>query len=63
MRLLIWIIILAGIVYGGKWLYDNGYVDEYMQKVKSSSFSESFDNTVKRTSDFVTDKAIKENNY
>ena len=63
MRLLIWIIILAGIVYGGKWLYDNGYVDEYIQKFKSSSFSESFGNTVKRTSDFVTDKAVKETNY
>ena len=51
MRLLFWLIVLAGIAYGGNYLYEMGYFD---------SFLTSFDDTVSRTSDFVTDKAIKE---
>ncbi len=54
MKTLTWLVILAGLVLGGKWLYDNGYLD---------SFMESFGNTVQRTSDFATDKAVKEANY
>ncbi len=54
MKTLTWLVILAGLVFGGKWLYDNGYLD---------SFMESFGNTVQRTSDFATDKAVKEANY
>ena len=52
--LLIWVVILAGLNYGGKYLYDNGYMDDFLQSV---------DNTVERTSDFATDKAVKEANY
>ena len=48
------IIVLAALAYGGKWLYDNHYFD---------SFQESFNNTVERTSDFATDKAVKEANF
>ena len=51
MRLFMWLVVLAGIVYGINYLYEDGYFD---------SFLSSFDNTVSRTSDFVTDKAVKE---
>lgn len=54
MKFLVWILILAGLFYGGKFLYDNGYVDSFLQ---------SFNNTVERTADFATDKAVKEANY
>lgn len=54
MKGLVLILILAGLIAGGKYLYDNGYLD---------SFMESFGNTVQRTSDFATDKAVKEANY
>lgn len=54
MKALILIAILAGLAYGGKYLYDNGYLDSFMQ---------SFDNTVHRTSDFAADKAVIEANY
>ena len=54
MKKLMWLFILASLVYGANYLYQSGYFD---------SFLESFDNTVTRTSDFATDKAIKEANY
>lgn len=54
MKMIAWIVVLAGLAYGGKYLYDNGYFD---------SFLESFGNTVERTSDFATDKAVKEANF
>ena len=38
----------------GDWLYDNGYVE---------GFTNSVNNTVQRTSDFATDKAVKEANF
>ncbi|MBQ9235325.1 MAG: hypothetical protein IJ184_02535 [Alphaproteobacteria bacterium] len=63
MKAVIWLVILAGIAWGGKWLYDNGYVDEARRKFDKSSFSESLNNTVQRTADFATDKAVKEADY
>ncbi len=48
------LLILAALAYGGKWLYDNGYVE---------GFTNSVNNTVQRTSDFATDKAVKEANF
>lgn len=54
MKALVLIVILAGLAYGGKYLYDNGYLDNFLTSV---------DNTVQRTSDFATDKAVKEANY
>lgn len=63
MKPIIWLIISAAAIYGGKWLYDNGYVDEAIQKFKSSSLSESIQNTTQRTKDFATDKAVKEANF
>lgn len=54
MKTLVYLVILAGLAYGGKYLYDQGYFD---------SFMESFSNTAERTGDFVTDKAVKEANY
>ncbi len=48
------LVILAALAYGGKWLYDNHYFDSVMT---------SFNNTVQRTSDFATDKAVKEANF
>lgn len=63
MKLVAWLIVLSGVLYGGKWLYDNGYLNEYMQKFKESSLSESINNTTQRTKDFATDKAVKETNF
>ncbi len=63
MKAIIWLAILAAAVYGGKWLYDKGYVDEAMQKFKDSSLSESIQNTTQRTKDFATDKAVKEADF
>lgn len=54
MKGLMIIIVLAALAYGGKWLYDNQYF---------SSFNSAFDNTMQRTSDYVTDKAVKEANF
>jgi hypothetical protein len=34
-----------------------------VQKYENSSFNESMNNTINRTSDFVTDKAVKEANF
>lgn len=48
------LVILAALAYGGKWLYDNHHFD---------SVIDSFNNTVRRTSDFATDKAVKEANF
>ena len=49
-----WLIVLAGLAYGGKYLYDMGYFDSVIG---------SFDHTVANTSDFVTDKAVKEADF
>lgn len=54
MKAFVILVILAGLAYGGKYLYDNHYFD---------SFLESVDNTTRRTSDFATDKAVKEANF
>lgn len=54
MKTLVYLVILAGLAYGGKYLYDQGYFDSFMK---------SFSNTAERTGDFVTDKAVKETNY
>ena len=54
MKKLLWLLILAGLAYGGYYLYESGYFDSFLQ---------SFDNTVTRTADFATDKAVKEANY
>ena len=51
MRTFMWLVVLAAIAYGINYLYELGYFD---------SFLTSFNNTVSRTSDFVTDKAVKE---
>lgn len=63
MKFLLLLAILAGIFFGGKWLYENGYISAAQQKIANSSFSESLNNTVQRTKDFATDKAIKEADY
>ena len=54
MKTLVYLVILAGLAYGGKYLYDQGYFD---------SFMESFSRTTERTENFVTDKAVKEANF
>lgn len=45
------LVVLAGLAYGGKYLYDNHYFDSFLQSVE---------NTTERTSDFATDKAVKD---
>lgn len=45
---------MVGLYFGGKFLYDNGYIDSFML---------SFNNTVERTKDFATDKAVKEADF
>lgn len=54
MKGLMILIVLAGLAYGGKWMYDNHYFDSFLGSVN---------NTVQRTGDFATDKAVKEANY
>lgn len=54
MKLVVTLVILAGLAYGGKYLYDQGYFDSFLQSVES---------TTERTVDFATDKAVKEANY
>ena len=54
MKLILWALVIAGLAYGGKYLYDNGYFDDLSQSVN---------NTVQRTADFATDKAVKEANF
>jgi len=54
MKTFIILLILVGLGYGGKYLYDNGYFDSFMNSVER---------TTERTADFATDKAIKEANY
>lgn len=49
MKTFVILLILAGLAFGGKHLYDNGYFDSFLQSV---------DNTSQRTGDFVTDKAV-----
>lgn len=54
MKLITWIIILVALVYGGNYLYQQGYFNSFLNSV---------DNTVQRTSDFVTDKAVNEADF
>lgn len=54
MKGLVILAVLAGLAYGGMWLYENHYFDSFLGAV---------DNTVQRTSDFATDKAVNEANY
>lgn len=54
MKVITYLLLLAALIYGGMWLYNNGYF---------TGFGTAFDNTVQRTSDFATDKAVKEANY
>lgn len=54
MKLITWLVVLGAIAYGVNYLYEIGYFDSFLQ---------SFDNTVERTSDFVTDKAVKEADF
>ena len=54
MRLFLWLIVLIGLAYGGNYLYKHGYFDSFLTSV---------DNTVTRTSDFATDKAVKEADF
>ncbi len=54
MKAVLTLVILVGLAYGGKYLYDNHYFD---------SFLNSFSNTTQRTTDFATDKAVKEANF
>lgn len=51
MKALVILIILAGLGYGGMWLYENHYLDSFLSSVN---------NTTQRTSDFATDKAVKD---
>ena len=51
MKALVYLIILAALGYGIFYLYENHYLDSFLQ---------SFNNTTERTTDFVTDKAVKE---
>ncbi len=48
------LVVLAGLAYGGKYLYDNHYFDSFLQSVEK---------TTERTSDFATDKAVKEADF
>ncbi len=54
MKGLVILVLLCGLAYGGKWLYDNHYLD---------SILESVNNTASRTADFATDKAVKDTNF
>lgn len=54
MKAITLLIILGGLAYGGKWMYDNGYFD---------SITESFNNTVSRTESFVNDDAVNNTNF
>lgn len=47
MKTILYLIILAALAYGGKYYYDN-----YL--------SASVNNTISRTTDFATDKAVKD---
>ncbi len=48
------LVILAALGYGCFYLYQNHYFDSFLSSV---------DSTIERTSDFATDKAVKEANY
>lgn len=54
MKALVIIAVLAGAVFGGKYLYDNHYFDELLSSVSR---------TTERTADFATDKAVKEADF
>jgi len=47
MKVIFYLIVLAALAYGGKYYYDN-----YL--------ATSVSNTISRTSDFATDKAVRE---
>lgn len=47
MKVIFYLIVLAALAYGGKYYYDN-----YL--------STSVNNTISRTSDFATDRAVRE---
>lgn len=53
MKIVVVLAILAGLAYGGKYLYDNHYFDEFLSSVSR---------TTERTADFATDKAVRETN-
>lgn len=48
------LLILGALAYGIYYLYGQGYFD---------SFTNSVDETVERTSDFITDKAVNEADF
>lgn len=54
MKLITWLVTLAALAYGCHYLYQQGYFNSFLSSV---------DNTVQRTSDFATDKAVKEANF
>lgn len=54
MKGIVYLLVLAALVYGGMWLYNNNYF---------AGFGDAVNNTVQRTSDFATDKAVQEANY
>ena len=54
MKGITFLLILAALAYGGYWMYNNHYFD---------GFNSALENTVERTSDFATDKAVNETNY
>lgn len=53
MKAFVIIAVLLGLAYGGKYLYDNHYFDEFLSSVNR---------TTERTADFATDKAVRETN-
>ena len=63
MKIVTWLVVLAALGMGGKWLYDNGYFAKWQEQFNNSSFKHSMDNTVQRTEDFATDKAVKEADF
>jgi len=54
MKFFVWFITLIALGYGLHGLYQQGYFDSFLTSV---------DNTTKRTTDFVTDRAVKEANF
>ncbi len=54
MKGLVILVLLGGLVYGGKWLYDNHYLDSFLDSVSK---------TTERTANFATDKAVKDTNF
>lgn len=52
--MLTFLIILGGLFFGGKWLYENGYFNSVL---------DSLNNTASRTGSFVNDDAVKNTNF